>query len=85
MVSNFPTSGIDPQVPLTTATVDENPIVEISATNGAGLNAWSPNGMLDPAWVLDLSSANTALKLDHEWATSIMLAFKPLKQWTPTL
>jgi arylsulfate sulfotransferase len=47
---NFPSSDTVSNVPLNTATVDDCPIVEISATNSALLNLWSPiiNGFIDP-------------------------------------
>jgi hypothetical protein len=56
VVSNFPdyaswpittnNSGTNP--PLKTISVDDNPVVELSATNGALLHVWSPLGILDP-------------------------------------
>lgn len=42
VVSNFPTSDTIPNPPLETTNVDDNPIVEISFTNSALVNAWSP-------------------------------------------
>ena len=73
VVSNFPTSSTNPQAPLTTATVDDNPIVEISATNGAVLNAWSPNDMLDPARVTYLTyTFSNSFGVDSEHANAII-------------
>ena len=57
VVSNFPTSDTVSNPPLETATIDDNPIVEISFTNSALLNAWSPltNGLIDPTRVTYLT------------------------------
>jgi len=57
VVSNFPgyskfpiTSTTGTNVSPKTVSVDDNPVVEISITNGALLNVWSPltNGFIDP-------------------------------------
>lgn len=54
-VSNFPTifprNSTNENPPLATVNIDDNPVVEISATNGALLNVWSPLDMLDPTRV----------------------------------
>ena len=57
VVSNFPTSDTVSNSSLKTATVDDNPIVEISFTNSALLNSWSPltNGLIDPTRVTYLT------------------------------
>ncbi len=47
LVTNLPTSAVS-NAPVKTENVDDNPVVEISATNAALLNAWSPLNMLDP-------------------------------------
>jgi arylsulfate sulfotransferase len=59
-VSNFPSvlpyqSMTDTNPPLVTKTIDDEPVVEISATNGALVNAWSMVGMTDPTRVTYLS------------------------------
>lgn len=46
-VDNFPGSTTDPNAPLKTVTINDNPIVEIDATDGSLLNAWSPMQLLD--------------------------------------
>lgn len=57
VVTNFPsysfpiTSATGTNVPLKTVSVDDNPVVEISATNGALLHVWSPLSILDPTRV----------------------------------
>jgi arylsulfate sulfotransferase len=51
VVTNLPTSTTDPGAPLQVASVLYNRVVEISATNGALLNIWSPIDVLDPTRV----------------------------------
>ena len=48
-VTNFPTSATNPDAPLTTANVLYQNVIEISATNAAVLNTWTPINVLDPA------------------------------------
>ena len=48
VVTNFPTSVTDPNAPHQTTNVWYQPVIEISATNAALLNAWFPIDMLDP-------------------------------------
>ena len=57
MVTNFPTSDTVSNAPLITTSVDDCPIVEISATISALLNVWSPltNGLMDPTRVTYLT------------------------------
>ena len=54
-VPNFPTSVTDSNAPLVTTNVVDNPVVEISATNGALLNTWSSLALLDPTRVTYLT------------------------------
>jgi arylsulfate sulfotransferase len=56
-VSEFPSSDLIPDPPLITTNIDDNPIVEISFTNSALLNVWSPltNGLIDPTRVTYLT------------------------------
>ncbi|HLH53135.1 MAG TPA: aryl-sulfate sulfotransferase [Verrucomicrobiae bacterium] len=73
VVSNLPSSVTNAHAPLVTAAVDDNPIVEISATNGAVLNAWSPNDMLDPNRVTYLTySFQSSFGVDTEHANAIV-------------
>ncbi len=53
-VSNFPSSTAS-NAPLRTVNSDDNPVVEISATNAALLNVWSPLALLDPTRVTYLT------------------------------
>ena len=48
VVTNYPTSMTNPLAPLATANVKYQKVVEISATNAAVLNTWSPINELDP-------------------------------------
>ena len=56
-VTNLPTSDLIPNPPLITTNVDDDPVVEISYTNGALLNAWSPLNLMDPTRVTYLTYA----------------------------
>jgi len=53
--NQLPVNSTNQNPPLTTQNIDDNPIVEISATNGAFLGSWSPVTMLDPTRVSYLS------------------------------
>lgn len=81
VVSNFPgytfpinsTTGTNP--PLKTVNVDDNPVVEISATNGALLHVWSPLSILDPTRVTYLTAdfpSSLAGTLDTEHANAVV-------------
>jgi len=81
VVSNFPgydfpiniTSDTNP--PLETISVDDNPVVEISATNGALLHVWSPLSIMDPTRVTYLTGdfpSPIAGTLDSEHANAIV-------------
>jgi hypothetical protein len=48
VLSNYPTSMTNPNAPRATANVKYQEVVEISATNAAVLNTWSPINLLDP-------------------------------------
>ncbi len=54
LVANLPTSTVS-NAPVETVNVDDNPVVEISATNAALLNVWSPLNMLDPTRITYLT------------------------------
>jgi len=73
-VSNFPSSTAS-NAPLSTVNVDDNPVVEISATNGALLNAWSllNLNMLNPTRISYLTyEFSTAYGVDNEHANAIV-------------
>lgn len=48
VVTNYPTSMTNPNAPRATAKVRYQNVVEISATNAAVLNTWTPINLLDP-------------------------------------
>lgn len=73
MVTNFPSNDTDPNAPRVTANIDDNPVVEISQTNGAILNAWSPLDMLDPTRVTYLTyEFRVSYGVDNEHANAII-------------
>jgi hypothetical protein len=73
VVSNFPTNATDPNAARGTVTVDDNPVVEISATNGALLNVWAPVDMLDPTRVTYLTyQFPTPFGVDNEHANALL-------------
>jgi arylsulfate sulfotransferase len=77
VVSNFPTSDTVSNPTLKTVTVDDNPIVEISTTNSALLNAWSPltNGLIDPTRVTYLTYGeftSSSPTVDNEHANALV-------------
>ena len=77
-VANFPSvlpsqSMTDTNPPLETVTMDDNPVVEISATNGALVNAWSMVNMIDPDRVTYLTGDYaTSYGLDNIHANAIV-------------
>jgi arylsulfate sulfotransferase len=72
MVPNFPSSTA-PNAPLVTARVDDNPVVEISATNSALLNAWSPMSFIDPTRISWLTyQFSTPYGVDNEHANAVI-------------
>ena len=72
-VSNFPSSSTVSNAPLKTVKIDDNPIVEISMTNGALLNVWSPLDMLDPTHFSYLTYASTSTYgVDNEHANAVI-------------
>ncbi len=73
MVPNFPTSATDPNAPLQTASVLYNKVVEISATNAALLNTWSPINVLDPRRLTYLTfEINSSLGWDIEHSNAVV-------------
>jgi arylsulfate sulfotransferase len=74
-VTNFPTSDTNSNPTLETTNVDDNPIVEISYTNGAFLNAWSPLNLIDPTRVTYLTygtASGSPVGVDSEHANAII-------------
>jgi len=72
-VANFPSSVTNSNAPLETVTVDDNPVVEISATNSALLHAWSPLDLLDPTRVSYLTyEFNYGYGVDNEHANAVI-------------
>ena len=76
VVSNFP-SAVNPppntNYTLITRTLDDNPVVEISATNAALLNAWSYLNILDPTRVTYLTyTLSSSYGVDNEHANALI-------------
>jgi len=64
-VTNFPSNVTSSNPPVETAKVTDTPAVEISATNAALLNAWSPVAMLDPTRVSYLTAYGALVDNEH--------------------
>jgi hypothetical protein len=77
-VPNFPSvlpsqSMTETNPPLKTVTMDDNPVVEINATNGALVNAWSMVNMIDPDRVTYLTGdSTTAYGVDNIHANALI-------------
>jgi hypothetical protein len=78
-VPNFPNvtlpvnSGTDTNVSLKTVQVDDNPVVEISATNGELLHVWSALNLLDPTRLTYLTGQYpSSYGIDSEHANAIV-------------
>ncbi|HXR03074.1 MAG TPA: aryl-sulfate sulfotransferase [Verrucomicrobiae bacterium] len=73
MVSNFPSSDTISNAPLVKTNIDDNPAVEISATNGALVNVWSPLDLLGPTRVTYLTyEFKNGYGVDNEHANAIL-------------
>jgi hypothetical protein len=75
LVTNFPSSDTISNASLVTATVDDDPVVEISATNAtplAPLNIWSPLDMLDPTRVTYLTYPGDVNGVDNEHGNAVL-------------
>jgi hypothetical protein len=73
MISNFPSSSTDPSAPTRTTNVAYQPVIEISAANGAVLDNWSPLGIVDPRRIDYLTfSFSNPLGVDWEHANAII-------------
>jgi hypothetical protein len=64
-VTNFPGNITTSNAPLVTASVMDTRAVEISATNGALLNVWSPLAMLDPTRITYLTTYGPPVDNEH--------------------
>jgi arylsulfate sulfotransferase len=73
VVNNFPSNTTSSNAPLTTVTQDDNPVVEISMTNSALLNIWSPLDLLDPTRVTYLTyTYGNSFGVDNEHANAVI-------------
>lgn len=75
VVSNFPSIDISSNTPVGTSNIDDNPVVEISLTNSALLNAWSPLNLIDPTRVTYLTygiASGSPEGVDNEHANAII-------------
>jgi arylsulfate sulfotransferase len=76
VVSNFPVNDTNSDAGLVTTNVDDNPAVEISITNEALLNIWSPLnlGLLDPTRVtyLTYDAPSPSYGVDNEHANALV-------------
>jgi arylsulfate sulfotransferase len=75
VVTNFPTSDTNSNPTLKTVNVDDNPVVEISFTNSALLNHWSPLQMIDPTRVTYLTYgeySGSSYGVDNEHANALI-------------
>jgi hypothetical protein len=76
VVSNFPTSDTNPNAGTVTTNCDDNPAVELSITNSAVLNTWSPLGLglLDPTRVtyLTYDAPSPSYGVDNEHANALV-------------
>jgi arylsulfate sulfotransferase len=75
VVSNFPSSDSDPDAPTLTTNCDDEPVVEISITNSALLQTWSPlnDGLMDPTRITYLTFVNpTPWGVDNEHANAVI-------------
>ena len=72
-LTNFPTSSTVSNAPTQTTSVLYNKVVEISATNAALLNVWSPIDILDPYRLTYLTfDIHTAQGWDIEHANAVL-------------
>ena len=74
-VPNFPVNDTNSIAALTTARVADERVVEISATNAALLNAWSPVDMLDPTRITYLTYgeySGSPFGVDNEHGNAVL-------------
>lgn len=72
LVNNFPSNVTDPNAPLATVTADDNPVVEMSATNGTLIGTWSPQDLLDPTRISYLTYDYGYAVADNEHANAVI-------------
>jgi hypothetical protein len=72
VVYGFPSNDTDPGAPLATVTVDDNPVVEMSATDGSLINTWSPLDMLEPTRISYLTYDYGYYVADNEHANAVI-------------
>lgn len=75
MVNNFPINDTQSNPPVANVTVADEPAVELSITNGALLNTWSPLDILDPTRVTYLTFgeySGSPFGVDNEHANAIL-------------
>jgi arylsulfate sulfotransferase len=74
VVSNFPDSDTNSSPQLKTVNIDDNPVVEMSYTNSALLNVWSPLSLMDPTRVtyLTYSQFTSSYGVDNVHANAII-------------
>ena len=70
-VPNFPTTTAS-NAPLATVKVENNPVVEISMTNAALLNTWTPANLLNPTRITYLTYDNGPAVADNEHANAVL-------------
>ena len=64
-VTNFPDTNTVPNAPLETVSLMDTRAVEISVTNGALLNVWSPLNILDPTRITYLATYGPPVDNEH--------------------
>jgi hypothetical protein len=72
VVNGFPSNDTDPSAPLATVVVDDNPVVEMSATDGSLINAWSPQDLLEPTRISYLTYDYGDYVVDNEHANAVV-------------
>ena len=70
-VTNFPVNYGTSNSPLGTVNIEDTPAVEISATNSALLNVWSPVNLLEPTRVSYLT-AGSPYGIDNEHGNAVI-------------
>jgi arylsulfate sulfotransferase len=70
-VTNFPIKYTESNSPLGTASVEDTPAVEMSASNSALLHVWSPVDLLDPTRISYLTG-NSPHGIDNEHGNAVL-------------
>jgi arylsulfate sulfotransferase len=71
-VPNYPTSATDPNAPKTTANLQYDNLVEMSATNSSLLNKWPLIDLLDPYRISYLTFTQTSQGYDTEHGNAVI-------------